>query len=65
MQPLTAAQLAERLGYSSETVFAYARTGRLPAPIDATLPARMWRWSVPVIESYEAGEWRRPTRGAA
>ena len=57
-KPLTAKQVADRLDYSSETIYDYARRGLLPAPIDTTLPSRMWRWSPTVIERYEAGEWR-------
>ena len=64
MRPLTAKQVAERLGYTARTVYAYAKTGRLPAPIDAELPIRMWRWSPAIVDRYEAGEWKpvRPTR---
>ena len=59
-QPLTGAQVADRLGYTVRTVYAYAKTGRIPTPIDAGLPIRMWRWSPAVIARYEAGEWRQP-----
>lgn len=60
-QPLTGRQLAERLGYKTRTIYAYAKSGRIPPAIDMTLPIRMWRWSMVSIEQYEAGEWRPQT----
>lgn len=58
--PLTGAQVADRLGYTTRTIYAYAKTGRIPAAIDMELPIRMWRWSPVAIAQYEAGDWRAP-----
>lgn len=63
MRPLTAAEVADRLGYAKRTVQEYARSGRLPAPIDPSLPVVMWRWSPLVVEQYEAGEWTQRAFG--
>lgn len=65
--PLTAAAVADRLTYTPRTIHEYAKRGLIPPPIDASLPVRMWRWSVVSIEQYEAGEWKRskPLRAVA
>jgi hypothetical protein len=34
------------------------RSGRFPAPIDAELPVRRWRWSRRDVLAYGNGEWR-------
>lgn len=58
---LTAQQLADRPGWPSvRSIYAYAKTGRLPAPIDMSIPVRSWRWSLLVVEQYERGEWSAP-----
>ena len=49
---LTAAEVGELLGYRAEVVRDLVRSGRLPAPIDASISARLWRWSRTSIELY-------------
>lgn len=58
---LTAQQLSERPGWPARrSIYAFAKTGRLPAPVDMTVPVRSWVWSSVVVEQYESGEWRPP-----
>jgi hypothetical protein len=54
----TAAKLADRWEYAPRTIREYALEGRLPLPIDATLPAVMWRWSMESVRAYERGTWK-------
>lgn len=49
---LTAAEVGELLGYRAEVVRDLCRSGRLPAPIDPAISARLWRWSRISIENY-------------
>jgi hypothetical protein len=55
-QALTAsdfgAQLSLRGNEPGRTVRRMFRDGKLPGPIDATLPAQSWRWSPAVVAAY-------------
>lgn len=44
-----------------EAVRRLYRSGHLPAPIDPTLSASLWRWSPDAIASYIAGDWKGPS----
>ncbi|HWL44203.1 MAG TPA: hypothetical protein VNQ73_14775 [Ilumatobacter sp.] len=54
---LTDAQVGELTGYRPELIRQLARQGKFPAPIDATLHPKLWRWSPVVLDRYIAGEW--------
>jgi hypothetical protein len=66
IEALTAAQVAGRCGYcdgkgapKADTIRQLFRDGRFPAPIDAELPVRLWRWSSLAVDAYLAGsDWR-------
>lgn len=58
VEALTAAQVAERVAYSPRTIRELVRAGKFPAPIDADLSVRRWRWSSVVVDAYRSGEWR-------
>jgi hypothetical protein len=57
---LTAQRVGEIVGgdrpYTAETIRNWYRAGKFPAPIDATLPVKSWRWSPRVIERYVDGD---------
>lgn len=56
---LTAQQLSERPGWPArKSIYTFARTGRLPMPVNPDVPARSWAWSSDIVEQYERGEWR-------
>lgn len=58
MTALTAAEVGERTGYTPKVVRELYRLGRFPAPIDATLHPKSWRWSPVILDAYVSGEWK-------
>lgn len=62
---MSSAEVAETLGYfrrngapNTEVVRKLARDGRIPPPIDMTLPVVWWRWSTAEVDTYVEGSWR-------
>lgn len=49
---LRMSEAAELLGYSSSSFRRLVAAGKLPGPIDATLPPKLRRWSRPMLERY-------------
>ena len=54
---LTPADVAGLVGYNPATIYRFVRTGRFPAPINADLPTRSWRWSPRIVADYIDGVW--------
>lgn len=57
LEALTVQRVAERVTYTPRMVRQLAREGRFPAPIDASLPVRQWRWSSVAVAAYVEGRW--------
>lgn len=62
---LTSGEVASMIGFVKRNgepnrpkIYAMAREGRIPGPIDPALRALDWRWARREIEAYCAGEWK-------
>ena len=49
-------EAADLLGYSSSSFRRMVAAGKLPGPIDPSLPPKLRRWSRPLLERYAAGQ---------
>lgn len=65
MTALTANEVAALTGYTPRVVRELYRLGRFPAPIDATLHPKAWRWSPVAVDQYVAGEWLPSAKAAS
>ena len=49
---LRMSEAADLLGYSSSSFRRLVAAGKLPGPIDGSLPPKLRRWSRPMLERY-------------